>query len=57
MAGTMGRDIFDPFFVPATVGLRENQSVSQGLSLDKKSLGYRTQKPLFEREELSTENW
>lgn len=27
MAGTMGRDIFDPFFVPATVRLRENQTV------------------------------
>lgn len=23
----MGRDIFDPFFVPATVRLRENQTV------------------------------
>lgn len=27
MEGTMGRDIFDPFFVPATVRLRENQTV------------------------------
>lgn len=37
---------------------RIRQSVSQGLSLDKKSPGtYGTQKPLFEREELSTENW
>lgn len=36
---------------------RIRQSVSQGLSLDKKSPGYGTQKPLFEWEELSTENW
>lgn len=36
---------------------RIRQSVSQGLSLDKKSPGYGTQKPLFEQEELCTENW
>lgn len=36
---------------------RIRQSVSHGLSLDKKSPGCGTQKPLFEWEELSTENW
>lgn len=25
--GRMGRDVFDPFFVPATLWLRENQTV------------------------------
>lgn len=54
----MGRDIFDPFFVPATVRLRENQTVCvAGIVFRLENPGYGTQKPLFEQEELCTENW
>lgn len=52
----MGRDIFDPFFVPATVRLRENQTVCvAGIVFRLENPGYGTQKPLFEQEELCTE--
>jgi hypothetical protein len=59
MAGTMGRDVFEPFFVPATVWLRENQTVCVPVIVIRQEtpLGHRTQKPLFKPEELSTENW